>query len=296
MKEVDNFLDYLLSDRGYSQRTIVTYQAALNSFETFFLQIESSLTWQTIDTDIVRRWMAAEMKRGNDARTISKELSALRSFYKYMLRMGWIKKSPMYRIQNPKSSEKLPTFLRQKEIDRLFDDVVFPEGYKGIRDYTILMTFYHTGIRLSELIGLNMLDVNIERQELKVTGKRNKQRIIPFGRELTDVLRTYVNCRKGLEEGVETGNALFLSTKMKRISSSQVERIVKHYLSFVTSQKKRSPHVLRHTFATAMLNNGADLEAIKELLGHESVTTTEVYTHTTFADLKKEYKLAHPRA
>lgn len=296
MKEVDNFLDYLLSDRGYSQRTIVTYQAALCSFETFFLQIESSLTWQTIDTDVVRRWMAAEMKRGNEARTISKELSALRSFYKYMLRMGWIKRSPMYRIQNPKSSEKLPTFLRQKEIDQLFDDVVFPDGYKGIRDYTILMTLYHTGVRLSELIGLNMMDVNMERQELKVTGKRNKQRIIPFGRELTDVLRTYINCRKGLEEGVETGDALFLSTKMKRISTSQVEQLVNHYLSLVTSQKKRSPHVLRHTFATAMLNNGADLEAIKELLGHESVTTTEVYTHTTFADLKKEYKLAHPRA
>lgn len=294
MNEVDNFLNYLLSDRGYSERTIRTYEASLTSFETFYQHLDELLTWQTIDADVVRQWMANEMKRGNDARTVAKELSALRSFYKYLLRMGKIEKSPMYRIQNPKASQKLPTFLRQKEVNQLFDDVTFPDNYEGKRDYCMLMTFYHTGIRLSELIGLNVADVNLERNELKVTGKRNKQRIIPFGEELHKELVSYLSCLAVLGE-VED-DALFLGPKKKRISVSQVEKTVHHYLSLVTTQKKKSPHVLRHTFATAMLNNGADLEAIKELLGHESVTTTEVYTHTTFADLEKEYKLAHPRA
>lgn len=294
MNEIDKFLNYLLSDRGYSKRTVATYGASLSSFEMFYHLLDETLVWQTVDADVVRQWMSSEMKRGCDARTVSKGLSALRSFYKYMLRMGKIEKNPMYRIQNPKISRKLPTFLRQREIDRLFDHVVFPDSYEGERDYCVLMTFYHTGIRVSELIGINLIDVSFERNELKVTGKRNKQRVIPFGSELHDVLLSYDKRRQTLGDIKE--DAFFLGVRKKRISVSQVQKIVRHYLSFVTTQKQKSPHVLRHTFATAMLNSGADLEAIRELLGHESVTTTEVYTHTTFADLKKEYKLAHPRA
>lgn len=295
MNEVDKFLDYLLSDRGYSMLTVKTYQAALTSFCIFYRSLDALLTWQSVDADVVRLWMAAEVRRGDDARTISKKLSALRSFYKYLLRTNRIEKNPMSRIRNPKVSVKLPTFLRQQEVDRLFDDLTYSDDYMGMRDYAILQTFYHTGIRLSELIGLNIADVSIIRSELKVTGKRNKQRIIPFGKELTEVLQRYEKYRETLED-IADKDALFLSKKKKRITISQVETLVKTYLSQATNQKKKSPHVLRHTFATAMLNNGADLEAIKELLGHESVVTTEIYTHVTFDDLKKQYKLAHPRA
>ena len=178
----------------------------------------------------------------------------------------------------------------------MFDDVEYPDTFDGLRDRTILLTFYHTGIRLSELVGLNVADVNLSSGELKVTGKRNKQRVVPFGEELRQALKHYIDQRKEqLADGVDAG-CLFLNNKKERIGKSMVRIIVVHYLSLVTTMKKRSPHVLRHTFATEMLNHGADLEAIKELLGHESVATTEVYTHTTFADLKKEYQLAHPRA
>lgn len=295
MNEVKKFLDYLLSDRGYSAKTILTYKITLSSFEDFFHHLDETLTWQTIDADVVRLWMTKEAKDGEKARTIGKKLSAMRSFYKYMQRMDVIENSPLARIHNPKAASPLPTFLRKNEIDALFDKVIYPDGFKGLLDYTILQTFYHTGIRLSELIGLNIADVNIERCELKVTGKRNKQRIVPYGIELKDTLAIYLSSRQALTD-VADSKAMFLGRTLKRITISQIRTIVNHYLSLVTMQKKKSPHVLRHTFATAMLNNGADLEAIKELLGHESITTTEIYTHNTFADLKKEYKLAHPRA
>ena len=171
--------------------------------------------------------------------------------------------------------------------------MTYPEGFEGQRDRLVLLTFYHTGIRLSELRGLDVSDVDLMRGELKVTGKRNKQRIVPFGEELCSALKTYVELRGQM---ACADGALFVTLKGKRMTKVQVYGLVRHYLSLVTTQKKKSPHVLRHTFATAMLNHGADLEAIRDLLGHESIRTTEVYTHTTFADLKKEYERAHPRA
>lgn len=293
MSDIEDFLNYLAADRGYSLRTLECYREALNSFRIFYQSISEELNWNVIDADIVRRWMAAEMERGRSARTIAKKLSALRSFYKYLLRMEKVDHDPVRLVKNPKIHIPLPTFLKQSEVDRLFDQVEFPETYEGLRDRTILLTFYHTGVRVSELIGLTAVDIHTDERELKVTGKRNKQRIIPYGKELADAFQTYRTERNDLF-GEEP--AFFLDAKGQPMTKGKVLKIVKHYLSLVTTQKKKSPHVLRHTFATAMLNNGADLEAIKELLGHESISTTEVYTHTTFADLKKEYERAHPRA
>lgn len=230
------------------------------------------------------------------ARTINRELSALRSFYKYLLRMNLVKKDPLRMVHGPKTHKPLPYFLKEGEVKKLFEDVTFPETFIGLRDRTILLTFYHTGIRLSELIGLNVADVDLAGGELKVTGKRNKQRIVPFGEELRQALAEYIEQRREqFMEEVDSG-FLFFGRKKKRLAPSITRAVVVQYLSQVTTMKKRSPHVLRHTFATEMLNHGADLEAIKEILGHESVATTEVYTHTTFADLKKEYQHAHPRA
>lgn len=293
MQEIDDFLAYLLADRAYSPRTVVTYREALEEFEAYKSQLDASLTWRTLHVDVVRGWMAQLMDEGCGARTVNKKLSALRSFYRYLLRMKRVEHNPLSLLRNPKAVKPLPVFLRESEMDRLFDDVVYPPNYEGARDRLILLTFYTTGIRLSELVGLDVTDVDLSQQELKVTGKRNKQRIVPFGRELSQAFREYILLlrRTGGCDG-----ALFLSLKGQRISPAQVQQVVKKYLSLVTSQKKRSPHVLRHTFATVMLNHGADLETIRELLGHESVTTTEVYTHTTFADLKKAYEQAHPRA
>lgn len=293
MQEIDDFLAYLLADRAYSPRTVVTYREALEEFEAYKSQLDASLTWRTLHVDVVRGWMAQLMDEGCGARTVNKKLSALRSFYRYLLRMKRVEHNPLSLLRNPKAVKPLPVFLRESEMDRLFDDVMYPPNYEGARDRLILLTFYTTGIRLSELVGLDVTDVDLSQQELKVTGKRNKQRIVPFGRELSQAFREYIPLlrRTGGCDG-----ALFLSLKGQRISPAQVQQVVKKYLSLVTSQKKRSPHVLRHTFATVMLNHGADLETIRELLGHESVTTTEVYTHTTFADLKKAYEQAHPRA
>lgn len=294
MREIDDFLSYLAADRGYSPRTVATYKESLTSFAIFFQSIDDQLTWQTIDGDIIRRWMATRMQRGNNARTIAKDLAAVRSLYKYLLRMKRTTHDPARLVHNPKTHASLPTFLKQNEIDRLFDDVTFPDTPEGLRDRTILLVFYHTGIRVSELTGLNRGSIDLERKELKVMGKRNKQRIIPFGKELSESLQNFIG-KKDADETIPD-SPLFLGPHGKRITVERVQKIVKQYLSLVTTQKKKSPHVLRHTFATAMLNNGADLEAIKQLLGHQSITTTEVYTHTTFADLKKEYERAHPRA
>ena len=294
MSAIEDFLNYLKADRGYSLQTVRSYSDSLLSFEIFFRSLDAQLTWERIDVDVIRRWMSVEAERCKTSRTICKELSALRSFYKYLLRTKRIEKNPMRLVSNPKMTVPLPTFLKQSEIDELFDQVIFPDTNEGLRDRTILLLFYHTGIRVSELVGLNRSAINLMQRELKVTGKRNKQRIVPFGEELENALNVYLLRREELE--AFDPEALFLNAKSKRISVAQVRRVVHQYLALVTTQKKKSPHVLRHTFATAMLNNGADLEAIREILGHESIDTTEVYTHTTFADLKKEYERAHPRA
>lgn len=294
MSAIEDFLNYLKADRGYSLQTVRSYSDSLLSFEIFFRSLDAQLTWERIDVDVIRRWMSVEAERCKTSRTICKELSALRSFYKYLLRTRRIEKNPMRLVSNPKMTVPLPTFLKQSEIDELFDQVIFPDTNEGLRDRTILLLFYHTGIRVSELVGLNRSAINLMQRELKVTGKRNKQRIVPFGEELENALNVYLLRRDELE--AFDPEALFLNAKSKRISVAQVRRVVHQYLALVTTQKKKSPHVLRHTFATAMLNNGADLEAIREILGHESIDTTEVYTHTTFADLKKEYERAHPRA
>ena len=192
MLTIDDFLMYLQGDRAYSPRSIRTYADALDSFQNFFQTLDDQLDWDKIDADIIRRWMAAEMERGIGARTVAKNLSALRSFYKYLLRMGCVSKNPAHLIKNPKVHYPLPTFLKQSEMNRLFDDVEFPESFEGVRDRIILLTFYHTGVRVSELVGLNVADVSLTTSELKVTGKRNKQRIIPFGKELNGELTHYV--------------------------------------------------------------------------------------------------------
>lgn len=293
MEYISQFLNYLLADKGYSPQTTAKYRQDLISFRDFFVNLERELTWKTVDSDVVRQWMAAEMGRNVSARTMKRSLSALRSFYRYLMRMGLAEADPAHKIVNPKADKPLPVFVKEKEMDRLFDEVQFPEDFEGQRDHLILLAFYSTGMRVSELVGLDVEALNFERNELRVTGKRNKQRVIPFGKELSKELRAYLKERATLPCG--SRGPLFVRPNGQRQTAADVRRMVKQYLSLVTSQKRRGPHVLRHTFATVMLNNGAELEAVKELLGHESLATTEIYTHTTFAELRREYEKAHPR-
>ena len=291
---INQFLDYLRYERNASPQTVQTYEESLRAFESYLTFRDNELSMDSVDTDLIRDWMESLMDKGNSASTINKNLSALRSFYRFALKRELVKKDPAHAVTGPKKSKPLPQFLREGEMDRLLDGLEWDGSFNNVRARTILLLFYEAGLRRSELIGLDDKDIDFEAAQLKVTGKRNKQRIVPFGAELAETLKDYKAKRQ--EEFGETSGALFLSDKGERISGAQVYQIVRKYLSMVTSLKKRSPHVLRHTFATAMLNNGAGLETIKSLLGHESVSTTEIYAHTTFEQLKRIYKEAHPRA
>lgn len=290
----DLFLDYLKLERNYSPATVKHYRDDLKEFERFFQGLDQQLSWESVDSDIVRRWMEYMMDKGNAASSVNRRLSALRSFYRYALRRNLVVKDPVHGIQGPKRKRPLPQFLKESEMDQLLDERMWTDSYKDVLARTIIVTFYETGVRISELIGLNDKDVDYINCEIKVTGKRDKQRIIPFGDELFKTLTTYQQQRDVETESESV--AFFRTEKGKRVTDEQVRQMVKINLSKVSTLKKRSPHVLRHTFATAMLNHDAGLESVKKLLGHESLSTTEIYTHTTFEQLKKAYNNAHPRA
>ena len=290
----DLFLDYLKLERNYSPATVKHYRDDLKEFERFFQGLDQQLSWESVDSDIVRRWMEYMMDKGNAASSVNRRLSALRSFYRYALRRNLVVKDPVHGIQGPKRKRPLPQFLKESEMDRLLDERMWTDSYKDVLARTIIVTFYETGVRISELIGLNDKDVDYINCEIKVTGKRDKQRIIPFGDELFKTLTAYQQ-QRDIETESESV-AFFRTEKGKRVTDEQVRQMVKINLSKVSTLKKRSPHVLRHTFATAMLNHDAGLESVKKLLGHESLSTTEIYTHTTFEQLKKVYNNAHPRA
>ena len=291
---INQFLNYLRYERSASSQTVQTYEESLREFESYISLRDSGLSLQAVDADLIRDWMESLMDKGNTASTINKKLSALRSFYRFSLKRGLVEKDPAHVVTGPKKSKPLPQFLREGEMDKLLDQLEWGNNYKDVRARTILLLLYEAGLRRSELTGLNDSNIDFNERQLKVTGKRNKQRIIPFGEELAEALSKYIAMRDEQFENSE--GAVFLDDKGGRITGAQVYNIVRKNLSLVTSLKKRSPHVLRHSFATAMLNNGAGLESIKNLLGHESVSTTEIYTHTTFEQLKRVYKEAHPRA
>ena len=290
---IDQFLDYLRYERNRSELTVKRYEDSLTDFQKYFEEQEEGLNWTSVDADVIRGWMESLMERGNTASTVNTGLSALRSFFRFALARKMVNKDPAHMITGPKKRKPLPQFVKEEEINELLDKTEWSDEYKDVRARTIIITLYEAGLRRSELIGLNDSDVDFKAMQLKVTGKRNKQRIIPFGKELAEQLRQYIDCRD--KEVAKQSEALFLNKKGSRISESEVYKTVKENLSKVTTLKKRSPHVLRHSFATAMLNHEAGLESVKKLLGHESLETTQIYTHTTFEQLKRVYKEAHPR-
>lgn len=291
---VDDFLNYLRYERYRSPMTLESYSVSLREFEDYFRSLDSELSWQTVDEDVVRDWMEHLMDGGMEASSVGTRFAALRSLYRYALARHLVERDPTYRVEPPKQRKRLPAFVKESEMNRLLDDLPWGTSFLEVRDKTIIMTFYETGIRLSELTGLDDVDIDCDNRQLKVTGKGDKQRVVPFGEELAVALGRYVACRD--KEVSRKCDALFVTVKGNRMKAYDVRSRVKAKLSLVSTQKKLSPHVLRHSFATAMLNNGASIESVRRLLGHASASTTEVYTHTTFEQLRRVYKDAHPRA
>jgi integrase/recombinase XerC len=291
----DSFLKYLEAERNYSSATIESYAKDLSMFQEFLEEQNPKASWTAVEAEDVREWVIYLMdERKMSASSVNRRLSAMRSFYKYLRRVGRVSINPMEKVVAPKKKRSLPYYVRESEMDRLLELTAEDRSFKGIRDRLVLMMFYETGIRRAELLGMTDASVDLMAKQIKVTGKRNKQRIVPFGEELESEINAY---RAAREEtlGQCAFPALFVTEEGTAMNETQVSKIVKENLSKVTTIKKRSPHVLRHSFATAMLNNKADLTSIQKLLGHESVATTEIYTHVSFEELKSEYKNAHPR-
>ena len=291
---IDSFLDYLRYERNYSNYTIEAYSKDLRQFEEYVkLNKESVFVPGDVDADLVRSWIVSLMDEKISPVSVNRKLSSLKSFFKFLMKQGSISVNPLRLITGPKTKKPLPYFVRDKEMELLLDGDGFDEDFEGVRDRLVLEMLYDTGIRRSELIGIQDSDVDFGAMQIRVTGKRNKQRLIPFAEGLKNLIQAYTEVRNR-EVGSESG-WFFVRKNGEQLSAGIVYTIVKKKLSEIPTLAKRSPHVLRHSFATSMLNNGAELNAVKELLGHSSLASTSVYTHTTFEELKKVYH-AHPRA
>lgn len=290
----DSFLEYLKSERNYSDCTIESYSHAIVECQRFCESLDSNLDWVSIDSSVIREWTIYMLDEQNlSTGSVNVHLSALRAFYKYLRMMSLVDVNPMAKITGPKQKKPLPSFVRESEMDRLLEIMGEDKSFSGVRDRLIVMMFYETGMRRAEMLSLEDSSIDLSAKQIKVLGKRNKQRIIPFGKELEEEIMSYLELRKQVADSVP--EKFFLLDSGKAITNEFIGRVVERNLSLVTTQKKRSPHVLRHSFATAMLNNEADLGSIQKLLGHQSLATTEVYTHLSFEELKDVYKNAHPR-
>jgi len=291
--QVQTFLDYLKFEKRYSQHTLISYE---NDLEGFFSYLEKEFdkpAISSITAMFVRSWLAQLKEQGLTPKSLNRKISSLKSFFKYQLKMGVIKQTPMTTVVTPKMNKRLPTFVEEPHLATLFNHVEFTDDWAGRTQKLVLQLFYATGIRLSELIHLKTTQVDKHQCQVKVLGKGNKERIIPISSELMADLQQYVNDKT--EEQKSLPN-LFVTEKAKALQPRTVYQFVKDKLATVTTIQKKSPHVLRHSFATHLMNNGADLNAVKELLGHSSLAATQVYTHNSIEKLKEVFKKAHPKA
>jgi integrase/recombinase XerC len=287
---IDEFLNYIAKEKRYSPHTIKGYKTDLIEFSDYCHRY-FNISIQQVNHKIVRSWFAQMMEEGCEPSTVHRKSSTLKSFFKFLMVNGLLEKSPMDLVPLPKLKKNLPKFVDQKSLDVLLNELEFPDNYEGKRDKLIIDLFYQTGIRQSELIELNVNDIDFGQQQIKVLGKRNKERIIPISNSLIETIKEFITYRK--TDSVEN---LMLTAVGQKLYPKLVYKIVNKYLSKVTTLSQRSPHVLRHSFATHMLNNGAELNSIKELLGHINLSATQVYTHNSMEKIKTIYKQAHPRA
>ena len=294
MKEVvDSFLEYLEFQKRYSRHTITAYRSDLSSFCDYLALFYELDQIKEVSQRMVSSWVADLADSGIAPRSINRTLSAVQSFYEFAIRKSLFSKNPARLIQRPKTSNHLPSVVRSESIDNLFNEIEFESDFEGVRDRLILAVFYACGLRREELITLNLESIDEANFSIKVFGKRNKERILPIAPMLMKWIEEYLEVRQTI--GAECSN-LFITLKGQKLYPSLVYQIVKKYLSQVTTMDKKSPHVLRHTFATHLLNEGANLQSIKELLGHSSLAATQVYTHTSLEKLKQVYQNAHPRS
>lgn len=275
--------------------TIRSYQDDLISFFDYIEVQFGGVSLPEISPAFIRSWLASLKEEGLSSRSVNRKISSLKSFYKYQLRSGLVEQSPMSAITSPKVSKRLPVYVEQRDIATLFADIPFPETWEGVTDRLLLAIFYHTGMRLSELVNLRERQVDASNRSLKVLGKGNKERVIPISPVLIELIQTYCRQKRVLLEEPDVAY-LLVTSKGKKLYTKYVYRAVRKYLGQVTTIDKKSPHVLRHTFATHLTNSGADLNSVKELLGHSSLAATQVYTHNTIEKLKDIYKKAHPKA
>ncbi len=294
---ITQFLAYLRHEKRYSEHTIISYAKDLEQFQVFLrLHIGENTAIEDVKYKQIRAWVAFLMSENTAAKSVNRKLSTLRSFYKYLQRQEIVAQNPAIEMQGPKVPKRTTHFLTETSTEQLFDVLTFPDTFEGKRDKMILEVFYHTGMRLSELIQLKISDIDTSLKTIKVLGKRNKERLIPVSDVLLIDIQKYMH-ERALETILpEAENTLFISTKGKKMYAKMVYNVVNFYLDSVTTIDKKSPHVLRHTFATHLLNRGADINAIKELLGHANLAATQVYTHNTPERLKAIYKKAHPRS
>jgi integrase/recombinase XerC len=290
---IQNYLDYLLLEKRYSTHTVKAYKTDLSLFQDYLKEIYE-VSIQKTNHSMIRSWLVEELNNGNSARTVNRKITSLKSFFKFLVKEEVIKVNPTLKISSSKTSKKLPQFVGVDDMNKLLDKLKFNEDFSGYRDKLIIEIFYSTGIRLSELIKIKVTDCDSVKKQIKVLGKRNKERIIPLTKELIKSIENYMILRNQVR--AVDRSYLLLTDSGKKLNSSLVYRKVNNLLKDVTTLDKRSPHILRHTFATHMLNNGADLNVIKELLGHASLSATEVYTHNSIDKLKQIFNNAHPRA
>ena len=286
----NKFITYLSSEKRFSEHTIKSYTTDLKQFISFL-----SSEFQIIDEineisfQIIRTWIASLLEKGINPRSVNRKISTLKTYFKFLIREGELVENPMMKVVAPKSKKRLPVFIEEDQIASLLNEVQFEEGFVGQRNKLIIELFYVTGIRLSELINIKISDVDFNNQSIKVLGKRNKERIIPLSSNVVNDLNIFI-------ENNQQNKYLFTNLEGNKLYNKLVYRLVNKYIAKISSVNKKSPHILRHTFATHMLNNGADINAIKELLGHANLSATQVYTHNTIEKLKTVYKQAHPRA
>lgn len=291
---IQPFLDYLKFEKRYSRHTLVSYETDLISFFDYVCTQYGEIEPNQLSHIYIRSWLASLKDARLTAKSINRKISSLKSFFKYQQKTGVIKQTPMGKIISPKNEKRLPSFVADKDIRVLFDHVEFPDSWQGKTERLLMLLFYNTGMRLSEVINLKESQVNSSNRTLKILGKGNKERLIPVNAEILNEIENYQKEKGKLI--IEKIDILFITNKGKPLSPRSVYSSVKKYLSLITTIEKRSPHVLRHTFATHLTNNGADLNAVKELLGHSSLAATQVYTHNTIEKLKNVYKKAHPKA
>jgi integrase/recombinase XerC len=293
--QYERYLDYLRYEKRFSPHTLTAYESDLGQFVEFLQKTYELSDPAEIRHTHVRSWMVDLMERGNVPRSVNRKLSCLKSFFKYLRKQGELTTNPMLKVLPPKTGKRLPVVVPEKAMSLLFDQVDFGEGHAGLRNRLVMELLYCTGIRQSELIGLKTADVDFSTNNIKVYGKGGKERLIPVARHLAELMGQYIALRNAVHPENQAAN-LILTDKGQPLTAGVVYNLVKRHLSLVTTVEKRSPHVLRHSFATHLSNGGADLNAIKELLGHASLASTQVYTHNSIEKLKKVYQQAHPKA